>query len=152
MFFAILPNEPHATTIGVPTLAVAMPAHSRHTILGIALLLVACVGPKAETESTEVTINGSQQSAPALESYEQAMAYARSLNCVSSDMSRSSWIRRAEYCRSHEEDGFLLVDLKGRWYIHEGVPNSVWIAFDAAPSPGRFYNTNLRSRYRLVLR
>ncbi len=96
-------------------------------------------------------VQQSAQPIAAFETYEQAIEYARRLTCVSTEMTRSSWIRGAEFCSAEGSSGYLLVDLKDRWYIHEGVPVDVWSAFKTAASPGGFYNQNLRSRYRLKL-
>ena len=67
-------------------------------------------------------------------------------------MSGSSVIRDAQYCtRGARGEGYLIVNLKGRSYIHAGIPIDVWLAFKSAESAGRFYIDNIRGRYRLKL-
>ena len=84
--------------------------------------------------------------------YDEAMAYARGGECESASMSRSTWIRGAEFChRGTLGTGSLLVNLKGRWYIHEDVPNDVWREFRDAESPGGYHNRSSRRKYRLTL-
>ena len=34
-------------------------------------------------------------------------------------------------------------------YVFEGLPAEVWEAFQAADSKGKYYNANIKSRYRL---
>ena len=89
---------------------------------------------------------------PAFTSYEQAIIYARSGDCEAADMSGSSVLREAQFCtRGDRSEGYLIVDLKGRLYIHAGVPSDVWSAFKTAESAGRFYTYKIRGRYRLSL-
>lgn len=42
----------------------------------------------------------------------------------------------------------LVTFVTGRKYIYEDVPPEVHAAFQAAPSRGRFFNTQIRDRYR----
>ncbi len=42
--------------------------------------------------------------------------------------------------------------MRGRPYIFDGIPPHVWQEFKDAPSLGRYYNENIRGRYRLNLR
>ena len=90
--------------------------------------------------------------APSLSSYDEARAYARGGACETADMTRSSWIRGAEFCHREALDrGYLIETINAREYIHAGVPNAVWAAFRDAASPGGFYTAQLRGRYRLSL-
>jgi hypothetical protein len=41
----------------------------------------------------------------------------------------------------------LVTFVTGRKYIYEDVPPDVHAAFRAAPSKGRFFNTEIRDRY-----
>jgi hypothetical protein len=41
----------------------------------------------------------------------------------------------------------LVIFVTGRKYIYENVPAQVHAAFRAAPSKGRFFNTQIRDRY-----
>lgn len=112
----------------------------------------------AHHDAPPVSANSAGQNAaeaevvPAFASYNDARAYARGGECENADMSRSSWIRGAEFCHRVAADrGFLIVTLEAREYIHADVPNTLWAAFREAPSPGAFYNAQLRRRYRLLL-
>lgn len=68
------------------------------------------------------------------------------------DNNRSSWIRGAKYLSCNGEDGYLLIETDRVSYIHSGVPRYLWENFKAAPSLGRFYNTNLKGQYQLNLK
>lgn len=58
---------------------------------------------------------------------------------------RSSFIKEIGY---DPDTGELTVMLaSGREYTHEGVPQEVVTAFLAAPSPGRFYNAQIKGIY-----
>ena len=123
-----------------------------------AVFLTACNAPhdnvavatlSAEGEKSANTV---QQPRPAFSSYDEARTYARGGNCETADMSRSRWIRSAEFCyRGATDRGFLIMTLDAREYIHADVPTAVWDAFREAPSPGEFYNARLRRQFRLSL-
>lgn len=46
-----------------------------------------------------------------------------------------------------QSNRYLLISLNGVWYHYCGVTGSVWSAFGAAPSKGRFYTSDLQGRY-----
>jgi hypothetical protein len=72
-------------------------------------------------------------------------------DCDVQEVSRSSVVYRVEYCEAGHEQGYLIVNLRGREYIHAGVPESVWEEFRDAESMGSYYASNLRGHYRLEL-
>jgi hypothetical protein len=104
--------------------------------------------------TTSVATPAPPSAPPSFASYDEAIAWVRStptLTCTSAETSRSSWIYAAEYCTDDSGTGYAIFSLKGREYIHEGVPQDVWDDFEAAPSLGRYYDENIRGRYRLTL-
>ena len=88
---------------------------------------------------------GVAQERPAFHDYWEAIDYARDQGCEVQP--NSSWITRAEYCGNR----FLILTMRGREYIFDCVPLSVWRRYRAAASKGTFYNSQLRDRYRLRL-
>ena len=108
--------------------------------------------PVNSVRATEARSGFSSPRDTTFRSFSDAMHFARDGRCTPIDTSRSTWILGAEYCvRRSEQSGYLLVNLKGRWYIHSGVPTSVSLGLGRATSPGAYYNRQLRGRYRLVL-
>ena len=90
--------------------------------------------------------------APRFASYDEAVRFARaSYTCEEDDTSESSFIRSATFCESAETSGYLILDLNGREYVYESVPETVWDGFKHASSKGQYYNAELRGRYRLEL-
>lgn len=88
---------------------------------------------------------------PSFTTYDEAVQYVRGhYSGVSIDTRRSSWITSAEY---YPAGGlrYLILGMRGRPYIFAGVPPQVWAEFKEAPSLGRYYNQNIRGRYRLEL-
>jgi hypothetical protein len=121
-------------------------------------LLAACDArdPATHGDSTAASVATptTPSTPPNFSSYDAAIAWVRStptLTCTSAETSRSSWIYAAEYCTDGSGTGYAIFSLKGREYIHEGVPQDVWDDFEAAPSLGRYYDENIRGRYRLTL-
>jgi hypothetical protein len=85
-------------------------------------------------------------------SYEQALRVVRSTyDCDVEEVSRSSVVFGAEYCDEGNGQGYLIVNLRGREYIHAGVPAEIWEEFRGAESMGNYYAAHLRGRYRLTL-
>jgi len=62
----------------------------------------------------------------------------------------SSAILRIHYQAKERE--LLVTFVSGKTYVYENVPQSLYDAFMAAPSYGRFFNEHVRDRfpYRLV--
>lgn len=57
------------------------------------------------------------------------------------DISRSSFINRACYDKSHQ---FTVVQLRSVYYPYCEMPAATFEAFLAAPSMGRYYNANIK--------
>jgi hypothetical protein len=90
-------------------------------------------------------------SEPSFTTYDEAVQYVRGhYSGESIDARRSSWITSAEYFPA-DGRGYLILGMTGRPYIFAGVPLQVWQEFKDAPSLGRYYNQNIRGRYRLNL-
>lgn len=75
----------------------------------------------------------------------------RTYDCEVLEVSRSSVVYGAEYCDAGRAQGYLIVNLRGREYIHAGVPEGIWEEFRDAESMGSYYSSNLRGQYRLAL-
>jgi len=76
-------------------------------------------------------------------SYNQAQIWVRTnpnFTKDSVDTTKSSWIRGAEYYTDGSGTGYLILNMKGKEYIWEGVPLNVWEGFKQADSFGFFYN------------
>jgi hypothetical protein len=86
--------------------------------------------------------------------YAEALQYVRSTyDGEFLQTPESSWIGSGEYYHA-DGLGYFILNVKTgsrKSYIHQGVPGSVWEGFRAAPSKGRYYNRNLKGRYRLFL-
>jgi len=64
---------------------------------------------------------------------------------------KSSWITSAIYYSCDGSYGFLVYTTdKGKVYIQEKIPISVWSEFKNASSSGSYYVQNIKGRYRLV--
>jgi hypothetical protein len=98
-------------------------------------------------------IYGSSE-ASAFDTYAEARQYVRSTyNGEFLQSPNSSWIGSAEYYNA-DGLGYFILNVKTgsrKSYIHQGVPVSLWEGFRTAPSKGRYYNRNLKGRYRLFL-
>jgi hypothetical protein len=57
----------------------------------------------------------------------------------------------APFFATYDGRGYLILGMRGRPYIFAGVPPGVWEGFKNAPSLGRYYNQQIRGRYRLDL-
>lgn len=65
---------------------------------------------------------------------------------------KSSWIASATYYTCDGITGYLIYTTdKGKEYIHEKVPNQVWIDFKNASSSGSYYIKNIQGKYELLL-
>ena len=64
---------------------------------------------------------------------------------------KSSWIATAKFYSCDGVNGYLVYTTnKGKEYIHEKVPLTVWNSFKNAPSTGSYYVSNIKGRYRLI--
>jgi len=89
--------------------------------------------------------------APAFSTYDEATEYVRATyDGESIDTSRSSWITGAEYFEAGGR-GYLILGMRGKDYIFEGVPPDVWEGFKEAPSLGTYYHEAIRGRYHFDL-
>lgn len=87
-------------------------------------------------------------------SYNQAMNIVRHTHFrihETCNTSTSSWIRGAEYYSCDGQTGYFLFKTDKKWYIHSGVPISVWKGFEDASSRGSYYDHHIRYRYRFNL-
>jgi hypothetical protein len=83
-------------------------------------------------------------------SYQQALTTIRHASFKihqTCNTSSSSWIRAAEYYSCDGQTGFFVFKTDKQWYIHAGVPLSVWEGFKKADSRGRYYNQNIKYKY-----
>jgi len=83
-------------------------------------------------------------------SYSEAIAWVRanpSLRRDAISTARSSWIEGSEYYSNGSGYGYLILNLKGREYIHENIPEEEWQRFKDAASLGQYYNRHIRGRY-----
>jgi len=84
-------------------------------------------------------------------SYKQAEASIRQTQFKieeKQNMRSSGWIKRAEYYSCDGETGYLILYLdKGKSYLHQNLPLSVWKAFINASSYGSFYTKRIRGNY-----
>lgn len=86
--------------------------------------------------------------------YENALQAIKSSDFKFSDdcdTSKSSWIYDAEFYSCDGKTGYLIIETKSKKYIHSGVPIGTWNEFKNADSFGKYYNRNLKGRYRLTL-
>jgi len=114
----------------------------KKTILLACFFLLAIANYTLALESTTFT------------SYDQAQTWVRTnpnFSKDSVDTSKSSWIRGAEYYTDGSGSGYLILNMKGKEYIWEGVPLNVWEGFKEADSFGKYYHKYIKGRYILEL-
>ena len=128
-------------------------------------VLTSCATPNTQESKSQGTPSGlvedkaargssgaPRPTEPKFQTYDEATEYVRrTYPRESIDTSRSSWITGAEYYEA-EGRGYLILGMKGRDYIFAGVPRDVWEGFKSAPSLGKYYNSEIRGRYRFDLR
>ncbi|MDC6407142.1 MULTISPECIES: KTSC domain-containing protein [Maribacter] len=88
------------------------------------------------------------------ENYKNALQVIKSSDFEFSDncnTSKSSWIYDAEYYSCDGKTGYLIIETKSKNYIHSGVPIGMWNEFKKADSFGKYYNRNIKGRFRLTL-
>lgn len=87
-------------------------------------------------------------------SYNQAIKAVKSVNFKTTDRlpyGKSSWIVSATFYSCDGTSGYLVYSTdKGKEYIHEKVPFSIWLDFKNASSSGSYYVHNVKGKYRLV--
>jgi len=67
------------------------------------------------------------------------------------DTTKSSWIREAEYYTDGSYSGYLILNMRGKEYIWEGVPLNVWEGIKQADSFGKYYHKHIKGRFILEL-
>jgi hypothetical protein len=102
--------------------------------------LISCSSPKeGATSSPPRAREAPTAGKRTFGSYDEAKEYVRwTYDVERFDTSRSSWITGAEYFDA-DGRGYLILGMRGRDYIFEGVPPEVWEGFKAAPSLGRYH-------------
>lgn len=65
------------------------------------------------------------------------------------DVSSSSFITSANYYSCNESTGFLIVAMNNKKYIFQNVPFKIWVNFKKADSKSKYYNDEIRGRYKL---
>jgi hypothetical protein len=87
-------------------------------------------------------------------SYSQAVSKITNANFSFTDSvntSSSSWITDANFYSCDGEKGFLLIETKKTNYIFKNVPIRLWNNFKKAKSFGKFYNKNIRGKFKLAV-
>ena len=72
--------------------------------------------------------------------------YVESINT-----SGSSWIEKLVYYSCDGKTGYLIMGTKGREYIHADLPIDIWNRLKVAQSKGKFYNNQIRFKYKMNL-
>ena len=67
------------------------------------------------------------------------------------DTNKSSWILNAKYYSCNQRTGYFLVKTKKKTYIHKNIPKELWNEFKDAESFGKFYNSKIKGKYRLII-
>ena len=86
--------------------------------------------------------------------YDQALAQVKSASFrikENVNTSKSSWIRSAIYYSCDSRKGFLIIKTDDREYIHQDVPIEIWNGFKNATSFGKYYDSYIKRRYKVVL-
>ena len=65
--------------------------------------------------------------------------------------SENNWIESAKYFANDEQSGFLIINMKGKEYIFDEVPITVWNDFKSSDDMGKYYNQSIRGKYILTL-
>ncbi len=67
------------------------------------------------------------------------------------DVSDSPWITSVEYLSCDGLNGFFVIKIGYKTYIHQNMPIEVWENFTEVESKGSFYSKKIRGRYQLKL-
>ena len=65
--------------------------------------------------------------------------------------SENNWIESAKYFANDEQSGILIINMKGKEYIFDEVPITVWNDFKSSDDMGKYYNQSIRGIYILTL-
>jgi len=117
-----------------------------YSLILICFVAIACVSPPKQ-DCNLLNLNVS--------SYNQAEALIKQAQFKieeQQNMRSSGWIKRAEYYSCDGETGYLIIYLdRGKSYLHQNLPLSVWKAFVNASSYGSFYTKRIRGNYQFRL-
>lgn len=86
--------------------------------------------------------------------YKEAKTIVLSTNFKYTDnynVSDSSFITSADYYSCDKLTGYLITGMNNKKYIFQNVPYNIWKGFKNAESKGKFYNREIRGRYKLKL-
>ena len=86
--------------------------------------------------------------------YDEAISRIESVNFpikqeVNTD--KSSWIKHASFYSCNRQTGYFILETKNKSYIFREMPMSVWEGFKNSESFGKFYNSQIRGKYRLTM-
>lgn len=111
----------------------------KHYYLLLLLLAICC--KKAELPKT-------------FTSYSEAIAEVRGADFSKEEeisISDSEFISSAEYRSDDNQHGYLILNLSGKDYIYDNVPQSIWESFKNSNDKNGFYNDKIKNRYTLTL-
>jgi len=117
-----------------------------YLLISICFVGMACVSsPKQDCKHLNLNVS----------SYSQANALIKQAQFKleeQQNMRSSGWIKRAAYYSCDGETGYLILYLdKGKSYLHQNLPLSVWNEFINASSYGSFYNKRIKGKYQFKL-
>ncbi len=135
----------------------------------ISLLITSCRTEPSEHKSkviseTDVTVNSnsSQNSATTINScellptffssYSEALYQVKNADFEIEDKFRpglGKWIDQFAYYSCDGSSGYLIMETKGKEYIHQGLPLSKWKELKNAESAGSYYVKQIKGNYRL---
>jgi hypothetical protein len=118
-------------------------------------IVVSCTSPLATHVPPRAESQAAQTSPDkGFSSYQEAINWVQGNSAFRHDYvdtAGSSFIRGAHFYTDGLGYGYLILNLNGRSYIHEGVPNQVWQEFKLAASFGSYYNLKIKGCFPLWL-
>lgn len=116
----------------------------RHFLISIIFInIFFCKGQKCETLNKTFT------------SYAEAYRIIEKTHFNYTDQiitDKSSWIKNAKFFSCNMKYGYFIIGTSKKDYIFTNLPIKVWNDFKNAGSFGRFYNSYIRGRYKLITR
>lgn len=88
------------------------------------------------------------------ESYEQAKTIIKDSSFSTKDEMtniKSSWITSASFYSCDGSSGYMIIGMRGKEYLYNGVPFDVWNDFKKADSKGKFYHRHIKGKYKFKL-